>query len=50
VQDRTRRFDAQDVVGDRRGPVDVLRVEPTRAVLHRSVAASGDGPGCVTIV
>jgi hypothetical protein len=28
----------------------VLRVEPTRAVLHRSAAASGDGPTCITVV
>src|SRR4051794_12355238 len=27
-----------------------LRVTPTRAVLHRSAAASGDGPTCVTLV
>lgn len=27
-----------------------LRVEPTRAVLHRSAAAAGDGPGCITVV
>jgi hypothetical protein len=28
----------------------VLRIEPTRAVLHRSAAAGGDGPTCVTLV
>ena len=28
----------------------VLRIAPTRAVLHKSVAATGDGPGCVTII
>lgn len=28
----------------------VLRVEPTRAVLHRSAAATGDGPTCITVV
>jgi hypothetical protein len=28
----------------------VLRVEPTRAVLHRSAAAAGDGPTCITVV
>jgi hypothetical protein len=25
-----------------------LRITPVRAVLHRSAAASGDGPGCIT--
>jgi hypothetical protein len=25
-------------------------VTPTRAVLHRSSSAAGDGPGCVTIL
>ena len=28
---------------------DVVRIAPTRAVLHRSVAASGDGPGCIAL-
>jgi hypothetical protein len=28
----------------------VLRVDPTRAVLHRSAAAAGDGPTCITVV
>ena len=28
----------------------VLRVTPTRAVLHRSAAAAGDGPTCITVV
>ena len=26
-----------------------LRVTPTRAVLHRSAAASGDGPTCISL-
>ena len=29
---------------------EILTVTPTRAVLHRSVAAAGDGPGCITVV
>jgi hypothetical protein len=29
---------------------ETVTLAPTRAVLHRSVAATGDGPGCVTIV
>ena len=28
----------------------VLNVTPTRAVLHRSVAAAGEGPGCITVI
>lgn len=27
-----------------------LRVAPTRAVLHRSAAATGDGPGCIKVL
>lgn len=45
-------FDDYSLIVDGTATVDadVLRVVPTRAVLHRSVAAAGDGPGCVTIV
>ena len=27
-----------------------LRVAPVRAVLHRSAAATGDGPGCIKVL
>lgn len=27
-----------------------LRVSPVRAVLHRSAAATGDGPGCIKVL
>ena len=27
-----------------------LRITPVRAVLHRSAAASGDGPGCIKVL
>jgi hypothetical protein len=27
-----------------------VRVAPARAVLHRSVTASGDGPGCIKVL
>jgi hypothetical protein len=27
-----------------------LRIEPQRAVLHRSAAASGDGPSCIKVL
>jgi hypothetical protein len=45
-------FDDYSLIVDGSASIDadVVRIAPTRAVLHRSVAASGDGPGCVTIV
>jgi len=45
-------FDDYSLIVDGTATVDadVLRVVPTRAVLHRSVAAAGDGPGCITVV
>ena len=45
-------FDDYSLIVDGSASIDadVVRIAPTRAVLHRSVAASGDGPGCVTVL
>jgi hypothetical protein len=45
-------FDDYSLIVDGTATVvdEILRVQPTRAVLHRSAAASGDGPTCITVV
>jgi len=45
-------FDDYSLIVDGSASIDgdVVRIAPTRAVLHRSVAAAGDGPGCITVV
>jgi hypothetical protein len=38
------------VDGDGAAVDGVLRVTPSRAVLHRSAAAAGDGPSCIKVL
>jgi hypothetical protein len=44
-------FDDYSLIVDGSASIDadVVRVAPTRAVLHRSVAATGDGPTCIAL-
>jgi hypothetical protein len=45
-------FDDYSLIVDGTGAaVDgMLRIDPVRAVLHRSAAAVGDGPGCIKVL
>jgi hypothetical protein len=45
-------FDDYSLIVDGEGSADdgVLRITPQRAVLHRSAAASGDGPSCIKVL
>jgi hypothetical protein len=45
-------FDDYSLIVDGEGAAadGVLRIAPHRAVLHRSAAASGDGPSCIKVL